>query len=168
MRAKLFQLTLVLTFCGCTEQGLPDGGRNDGSVLIDGGGLSIGGCTSPTGDKFIAILETTAPDPPFLCALLSFRRFDGGFTPIMPGFVAPEGYAMDDARYSNGCDIELPSGQLSSVNTAPVTGAWGSAEFVFVLGGRPQSFQIDGGVVLGSRVFEFSRFAGCNSTCVGN
>ena len=86
----------------------------------------------------------------------------------MPNFIPPVGYAMDDARYSNGCDFELPSGRLSTENTAPVSEMWGSAEFVFVLAGRPRSFTIDGGIRLGERVFSFTTgFAGCNSTCVG-
>ena len=87
----------------------------------------------------------------------------------MPNFVPPNGYAMDDARYSNGCDFELPDGRLSTVNTAAVTEAWGAAEFAFVLAGRPQSYYLDGGIRLGSRVFTFDGdYAGCNSTCVGN
>ena len=83
-------------------------------------------------------------------------------------FVPPAGYAMDDARYSNGCNFELPSGQLSTSNTAVVTELWGSAEFVFVHQGRPRSFAIDGGIRLGERLFSLTTgFAGCNSTCAG-
>ena len=167
------KLTLALVFLAMAcplPSALGDGGGSDSGVdaYLDGGLLGIGGCTTTDGSKFIARFQTVSGQPPFVCILASFRRFDGGFAPIMTNFTPPVGYAMDDARYSNDCNIELPNGSLSTVNTAPVTELWGAAEFVYVLMGRPQSYVIDGGIRLNDHVFAFSgSFAGCNSTSAG-
>ena len=169
--AKTLLLTACLANCKTgteTDGSVADASLADGSTeeYLDAGLLGVGGCVSPDGEKFMVRLQHVTAEGIFTCALISFRK-DAG--PSLYTVKPPAGYQVAEARYSNSCDFEQADGRLSTTNTAPIGRIWGEIQLDVIFQGRAQSFFIDGGVVLGTRLFGYQTdYAASSSVCRGN
>jgi len=147
--------------------GAPDGGDTgaEASFALRDGGTIIygGGCVSPDRNKVIFILDSRQPQ---WCAYISLRRWDGGFPTLFPNFEAPEDFKVDDARFGVCRDLEQPT-RLDPMSI-PLDDLTGQLVWRFVLDGRPQTYDFDGGLRMGPITFSAQVYAALFRDCKGN
>lgn len=150
---------------GCAVCGQPgdagrDGGRPDAGPLPDGGRIdTAGGCRNIDTGKFIIQFDSPSDRRAF-CVAVSFRPWDGGFTPLFSQTASvPDPYRIDDARVGLcGRSLEGADGRLDQ-GAFPLEGFWGQVR-PFEQQGVLLGWEADGGMVALGRQYSFGTVAG--------